>query len=57
MEIKGLNVHLSKMPIRGRIIHALKYIFGYRSKFGDFDEFIIDSQNKGHFYEILSQIK
>lgn len=37
-----MSVHLTKKPFWSRVKHALKYVFGYQSKYGAFDEFILD---------------
>lgn len=35
-----------------RIFTAIKYIFGYKSKYGHFDEFIFKHQDKNKLQEI-----
>lgn len=38
-----LSVHLNHdLPWYSRIVRAVKYIFGYKSKFGDYDEILLD---------------
>ena len=36
------SVHLKAKPFFKRLTHAVKYLFGFRSKYGDFDEILID---------------
>ena len=38
----ALTIHLSPMPFFQRIKKAISYIFGKRSKYGDFDEVLIN---------------
>ena len=39
------SIHLSPMPWYKRIVNGIKYIFGYRCKYGDFDEFIFNEKH------------
>jgi hypothetical protein len=50
-------VHLSPLPWHKRIINAAKYIFGHRSNFGDFDEFLLDSKNCDKLIKLLKRYK
>jgi hypothetical protein len=36
-----IEVHLSPLPIWGRIKNAISYIFGKRSVYGDFEEVLL----------------
>lgn len=38
------TIHLASIPWYKRIVYAFKYIFGYKSKYGAFDEIIVDKQ-------------
>lgn len=40
-----LHVHLVRRSLWYRIKYAIKYIFGYKSRFGAWDEFILDSSH------------
>lgn len=40
-----LEIHLAKLPLLKRLVYAIKYVFGYQSKYGAFSEFIL---NKNH---------
>jgi hypothetical protein len=48
-----LDIHLTVKPLWQRIVHAVKYVFGYTSKFGAFDELIL---TKGHIKDLESII-
>lgn len=39
------EVHLSPLPFRQRVINAVKYILGKRSRYGDFEEIILDPED------------
>lgn len=39
------SIHLSPLPWHKRIVNSIKYIFGHRSCYGDFDEFIFDEKH------------
>lgn len=39
-----------------RIIRAIKYIFGYRSKYGMFDEFILDKNDVPKLEKIIEYL-
>jgi hypothetical protein len=40
----------------GRIFHAIKYIFGYKTRFGSWDEFIFKKEDIKRLKEILDKI-
>lgn len=37
-----LTFHLTPLPLLRRIVYAVSYVFGHRSKYGAFDEMVID---------------
>ena len=37
----AMYIHLAPLPFIERLWHGIKYIFGYRSKYGDFDEVLL----------------
>ena len=39
-----VSMHLAPLPWYKRIIHAIRYIFGYRNAYGDFAEIILDKK-------------
>lgn len=49
----SVSVHLNKQPFIKRIKNAIKYIFGYQSRFGMFDEFIINPKDIDKFEKIV----
>lgn len=52
-----VSVHLVPDSFWKRIIHGIKYIFGHRCRFGDFDEFIFKKEDVDRLQKIISQIK
>lgn len=53
-----LEVFLStRKPWYERIWPAIKYIFGYRQKYGHFDECIINKDKSIQLYEIVKKFK
>lgn len=51
------HVHLKKLPLYKRIIYAIKYIFGYQSKYGAFDEFIFNNNDIDKLEKIAKYLK
>ncbi len=53
-----MEVHLSKQRrFFKRFWHALKYIFGYRCRYGDFEEVIITPEDADKFLKIYNFLK
>lgn len=48
------SIHLSPLPWYERLINGIKYIFGYRCCYGDFDEFVF---NQSHIQYLKEMIK
>lgn len=40
-----VSIHLLKKPFLQRLKHGLKYIFGYQSRYGAFDEIILSEKH------------
>ena len=40
-----------------RIIHAVKYIFGHRSAYGDFDEFIFNPKDADRLQSVVDHLR
>ena len=40
-----MTIHLKPFPWYKRIANGIKYIFGYRCAYGDFDEFILSHKH------------
>jgi hypothetical protein len=51
------SIHLTKKPFFERLKHAIKYIFGYQSRFGAFDEVIISSKDINSLQSVINHIK
>ncbi len=52
------SVHLyPETNIWKRIKNGIKYIFGHKSKYGDFDEFILKKEDAPKLEEILKYLK
>lgn len=52
-----VSVLLNNYSFFKRLIFGIKYIFGYRSKFGLYDEFIINPEDKDKFLNIYNFLK
>lgn len=52
------SIHLKpERNIFKRIWHAVKYIFGHRSNYGDFDEFIFKPEDADKLQEVVNYLK
>lgn len=63
-EIHGVNypmcyfhVHLNKQPFWKRVGYGIRYIFGRKSRYGAFDEFIIDPVDAGKLQNLVDYLK
>lgn len=52
-----VTVHLVPDSFWRRIKNAIKYIFGYRSKYGDFDEFIFKKEDANKLQSVVDYLK
>ena len=52
-----IHTHLNKRPFWQRVGYALRYIFGYQSRYGAFDEFIINSDDVEGIEKIVNYLK
>lgn len=50
-------IHLKTLPFWKRLWHGIKYIFGHRSIYGDFDEFIFNEEDAGNLQKIVDLLK
>lgn len=50
-------VHLKPDSLWERIKNAIKYIFGYKSKYGDFDEFIFKKEDANKLQAVVDYLK
>jgi len=54
-EIVYMQIHLSgNKSILGRIGRAIKYVFGYKSRFGDWDDFILEKEQLAEIRQALT---
>jgi hypothetical protein len=51
------HIHLNKRPFLERVKYGISYIFGRQSRFGTFDEFIINPEDSGKLQEIVNYLK
>ena len=50
-----LDFHLASwLPWYGRVWHAFKYIFGYQSKYGAFDSFLLKNEDVDRILKLLT---
>ena len=55
--IMYMHVHLVKRPFWQRLKYGLKYIFGYQCRYGAFDEFIFNPEDRKRFKQISKHLK
>ena len=51
-----VHTHLNKKPFWSRLKYGIKYIFGYQSRYGAFDEFIINPKDSNKLSEIIEYL-
>lgn len=47
------TIHLVTLSFWKRLIHGIKYIFGYKCKYGNFEEFILDNKHIDKLKELV----
>ena len=52
-----MTVHLRPTTLKRRIANAIKYIFGHRSKYGEFDEVILKPTDWEKMQKIADYLK
>lgn len=52
-----LSVRLKQLPFFRRLVHGIKYIFGYTSAYGDYDEFIIGKAYASKFRKVAKYLE
>lgn len=52
-----VSVHLVPASFWTRLVNGIKYIFGHRSKYGDFDEFIFDKKDADKLQRVVNYLK
>jgi hypothetical protein len=50
----SVQPHLVKRPLLYRIKYAFKYIFGYKSRYGAWDEFLFNSDDIPKLQKVIS---
>ena len=51
-----MHIHLAKLTFWNRLKYGIKYIFGYQSKYGAFDEFIVNTDDANKFKKIYEYL-
>lgn len=51
-----VSIHLNKLGFWKRLIHGIRYIFGYECKYGDFEEIILNEQHAEYLAELSRQL-
>jgi hypothetical protein len=51
------HVHLNKRPFFERLKYAIKYIFGYKCRYGAFDEFILNPDDAERLQSVVNYLK
>jgi hypothetical protein len=52
-----IHTHLNKNPFWKRLMYGIKYIFGYKCRYGAFDEFIVNPKDADKIQEIVDYLK
>jgi hypothetical protein len=52
-----LHILLNKRPFWERVKYGIKYIFGYQSRYGAFDEMIIDKKDVDKFKKVVEHLE
>ena len=52
-----VSIHLTQFPFWKRLWNGIKYIFGHRSRYGDFDEFILGYWHSQALQEVVDELK
>lgn len=50
-------IHLVKFSFWERVKNGIKYIFGYKSKYGDFEEFIFNPKDADKLQKVVDYLK
>jgi hypothetical protein len=52
-----VHIHLTKKPFWERVKYGFKYIFGYQSRYGAFDEFIFNPEDADKLQKVVDYLK
>lgn len=48
-----VSINLTCFSFWRRLIHGIKYIFGFKSQYGDFEEIILDKNNAADLQNVV----
>jgi len=51
-----IRIHLVRQSFWYRLMHAIKYVLGYKSKYGAWDEFILDKTHAESLREVAKHL-
>jgi hypothetical protein len=51
------HIHLNRRPFWERVKYGIKYIFGYRCRFGAFDEFLFNPDDVEKLEKLVKYLK
>ena len=51
-----MTIHLVDVPFWKRLKRGLAYIFGYKSRYGEFDEIVLGKEHAKAFHEIADKL-
>ena len=51
------HVHLNKKPFLTRLYYGIRYIFGHQSRYGAFDEFILQPEDADRLQDVVNYLK
>jgi hypothetical protein len=52
-----VHINLNKKKFWERLLYGIKYIFGYRCRFGAFDEFILNPDDADRLQEVVDYLR
>ena len=52
-----MHIHLNKRPFWERLKYGIKYILGHKSRFGAFDEFILNPDDSDRLQSVVDYLK
>ena len=52
-----IHTHLSKRPFWERVKYGIKYIFGYESRYGAFEEMILSKKDVDKFKRVVEHLE
>ena len=52
-----VDIHLTKAPFWQRVWYAIKYIFGYQSSYGAFDEIILNPEDAERLQKVVDHLR